>query len=44
LAVDPWGRILAELEESPQIRVVELDRQQIVKARTQIPMAGHRRL
>lgn len=44
LVVDPWGRVMAELEESPQIRVVELDRQLIEKARTQIPMAGHRRL
>jgi deaminated glutathione amidase len=44
LVVDPWGRIVAELEESPRIRVVELDRAQIEKARAQIPMAGHRRL
>lgn len=44
LVVDPWGRILAESEESPQIRVVELDKSAIAKVRAQIPMAGHRRL
>jgi predicted amidohydrolase len=44
LVVDPWGKVLAELKESPQIQVVELDRELITKARRQIPMGGHRRL
>ena len=44
LVVDPWGHVVNECLESPQVHVVELDRDLITKARAQIPMAGHRRL
>jgi nitrilase len=44
MVVDPWGKVLAELKESPQIQVIELDRELILQARRQIPMEGHRRL
>lgn len=44
LAVDPWGRVLADLQNSPEIQVIELKRSEIEKVRTQIPMKHHRRL
>jgi nitrilase len=44
LVVDPWGRVLAELHESPRIHTQELDKSAIEKVRRQIPMDSHRRL
>lgn len=44
LAVDPWGRILLDLEEGLGVKVVELQRESIQWVRRQIPMASHRRL
>lgn len=44
LVLDPWGRVLAELTGSPEVRVVELKSDVITKVRAQIPMASHRRL
>ncbi len=44
LLVDPWGRIVSEVQSSPEMLVVEMNRDEIVRARRQIPMAGHRRL
>lgn len=44
LVVDPWGKILDENLESPQVHVVELNRELIQRVRGQIPMAAHRRL
>lgn len=38
LAVDPWGRVLADLEDAvPQVQVVTLDLTQSAKVRGQIP-------
>lgn len=44
LIVDPWGRILEEIETGLDIRTVELSHGPIEKARRQIPMKDHRRL
>lgn len=44
LAVDPWGRVLVDLESSPSVAVIELQRSEIEKVRAQIPMRSHRRL
>jgi predicted amidohydrolase len=44
LVVDPWGRVLADLETKEDIKTVELSREAIEKVRRQIPMKGHRRL
>jgi predicted amidohydrolase len=44
LVVDPWGRILTELIDSPQVQIVSLSCAKIEMARAQIPMAQHRRL
>lgn len=44
LAVDPWGRVLADLTaRGPELRVLTLDREQIESVREQIPMSAHRR-
>lgn len=44
LIVDPWGRVLEEIETGLDIRTVELSHGPIEKARRQIPMKAHRRL
>jgi predicted amidohydrolase len=44
LMVDPWGRILCELNGTDQVRVMDFNRDMILKVRAQIPMASHRRL
>lgn len=44
LVVDPWGRVLADLNLSEGFEVVELSREAISKVRQQIPMISHRRL
>jgi predicted amidohydrolase len=44
LMVDPWGKVLAELSDSPEVQVIELQREALEKVRRQIPMGGHRRL
>jgi predicted amidohydrolase len=41
--VDPWGRVLADLETKEDIKTVELSREAIEKVRRQIPMKAHRR-
>jgi len=38
LAIDPWGRVMADLGEgAPKLQVVELDLGRVAKARAQIP-------
>jgi len=44
LVVDPWGGLLSELVDGPQVRVVTLARNELEKVRGQIPMSSHRRL
>lgn len=44
LAVDPWGRVLVDLEQSPSMAVVQWNKEEIQKVRRQIPMQNHRRL
>ncbi len=44
LIVDPWGKIIEEISDSPKVQVVELTKSSIEKARAQIPMQSHRRL
>lgn len=43
VVIDPWGVVVAELTDSPEIRVVELQKDRIRQVRTQIPMKDHRR-
>ena len=43
ICVDPWGRILKESrKKGPDLFVVELSSEEILKVRRQIPMADHR--
>lgn len=44
LVVDPWGRVLAELSSSPEVKLVTLEKDVIAQVRRQIPMSDHRRL
>lgn len=43
LIVDPWGTVLVELANSPEIKVVELEKSRLQAVRGQIPMKNHRR-
>jgi predicted amidohydrolase len=44
LVVDPWGRIVLDMEAAPGLQVVELKKELIETVRRQIPMSSHRRL
>lgn len=44
LVADPWGRILAELEEGPGVVTSELDLERLADIRTRMPVWEHRRL
>jgi predicted amidohydrolase len=45
LVVEPWGHVAEKLSaQQKEVRVVALDKTKIQKARTQIPMAEHRRI
>jgi predicted amidohydrolase len=44
MVADPWGRVLCELLDSPEIKLVRLQAAEITKVREQIPMSTHRRL
>ncbi|MEO0619255.1 MAG: carbon-nitrogen hydrolase family protein, partial [Pseudomonadota bacterium] len=43
IAVDPWGRIIGELAEVPDIQVVEIDMNKVSEARARIPSLRHTR-
>ena len=44
LVVDPWGRVLVDMDKKLGLSVVDLSRETITKVRQQIPMKLHRRL
>lgn len=44
LSIDPWGQVLNELNSSPAVEIVTLERRRIAEVRQQIPMKDHRRL
>ena len=44
MIVDPWGRILAEVDDGVGIALAELDLAEVQRVRAAIPMAAHRRL
>ena len=43
IAVDPWGRILTQMDEKEGIRIVELDLDYVDKVRQELPLLAHRR-
>jgi len=44
LICDPWGRVVAELEQGPGIVTAELDRERLQQVRANMPVWEHRRL
>ena len=43
IAADPWGKVLMEMNEKPEVQVVELDLDEVKKVREQLPLLKHRR-
>ena len=43
IAVDPWGTILAQMDEKEGIRIVTLDLDYLEKVRSELPLLRHRR-
>ena len=43
IAADPWGKVLMEMEEKPDVEIVELDLDEVKKVREQLPLLKHRR-
>ena len=41
--MDPWGKVLMEMEEKPDVKVAELDLEEVKKVREQLPLLKHRR-
>ncbi len=43
IAVDPWGTVMAQMEETPGMQTVELDLDRVEQVRRQLPLLDHRR-
>src|SRR5437868_11049226 len=43
MIIDPWGLVLAQVQDMPTVIMAEIDLAQIEHARAQIPCLGHRR-
>jgi deaminated glutathione amidase len=44
MAVDPWGKVLIELDQDDETGIVKIERAKLNQVRAQIPMKDHRRL
>lgn len=44
MIVDPWGKVLARVERGEGLAVADLDLQQLVRIRQDMPIVNHRRL
>lgn len=44
MIVDPWGRVLAQVEEGEGVALAELDFAELERIRTSLPALAHRRL
>jgi len=44
MIVDPWGEILAEAGEGPDVVVATVDMQRLNEIRQQMPVLEHRRI
>ncbi len=44
LAVDPWGRVLADAGDGPGVTFVEIEAGEVVAARGRVPALGHDRV
>lgn len=43
IVADPWGKVLMEMDEKPDIKVVELDLDEVSRVREELPLLKHRR-
>ena len=43
LAIDPWGRLLADAGEAPGVTLIDVDLAQVDDVRARIPVIAHRR-
>ena len=43
LVVDPWGKVVLDMEETPGLAVVEIDPAAVNDVRTRVPVLAHRR-
>ena len=42
--IDPWGNVLATVDDEPGVAVAEIDLSMIDKVRAKMPVAEHRKL
>ena len=42
--IDPWGNLLASLDDEPGVAVAEIDLDRIDEVRAKMPMAEHRKI
>lgn len=43
IVADPWGEVLMEMDENPDVKVVELDLGEVSRVREELPLLKHRR-
>ena len=43
LVVDPWGKVILDMEEGPGLAFVEIDMDRIQEVRAQLPSLANRR-
>ena len=43
IVADPWGKVFMEMDEKPDVKVVELELDEVKKVREQLPLLKHRR-
>ena len=43
LIIDPWGKILAELDDAPGVAIAEIDAGEVTRVRTMLPSLKHDR-
>ena len=43
IVADPWGKVLMEMDEKPDVKVVELDLDEVSRVREELPLLKHRR-
>ena len=42
--IDPWGRVLAQLDDQPGVAIAEIDLGRLAEIRSKMPIARHRKL
>jgi len=43
IVVDPWGTIVSQMDETPDLRMIEIDPSRTGEIREQLPLLRHRR-